>query len=1002
MVLFKRNDLISRIKFAISENIKITLIVGAPISYDYGNKKGVSDVSRVIDRIRREFSQDPLALEALKQKMERPDSNPYQEAFEHVLGLRGARHANLLIKQSVLEAYSGPDLHDNSESYDPAHWYLPPAVNAIGKILALKPELFGNRVITTNFDPLIEIGIKRAGGVSFSSFYHRDGNPSATEAEGVNVIHLHGFWRGSDTLHTPHQLRQNRPQLKNYLSEVFRTTLVLVVAYGGWDDVVGSAIESVVMDDASEHEFLWAFKSDDFHHLEMAESKLLTRLRPGMDRGRVQLYGDVDCHEVFPMLADVLIPDVPKVEDKSVCVVSEKEILSPREKEMVKLVGIPRERRVDATPRIDDFVGRTSEIEKLTAAKATVICLTGLGGLGKSALAAKLLSNLSDDYFKDWRDCREESNTAQTALSLFIERISNGKVLAESLSQASAINLADLIIEYSQNRKIALVLDNIDTYIDIEGQAPLGVIGGICNRLLDAKCQVKIILTCRPKVEVAHGRFFSFSLPGLDEASVKVLFANKSGGHQLSDEECSDLMRLTEAHPLYVSMLAAQLLSNDRKLPSILQEVESSKSDVPAMILRSTYKLLSDEQKKFLRIFAELERPESEDVLEDVTGLRYNKLSKLLKRLRDLNIIQERRDLNDKTLVDLHPLVKQFLRREYPQKDRETFISQIIVYFNKKLAYVTNLLGKEQIPNSVLELWIHKIEVLCNQNDWNMAVSDLLRIGDELERAGLIEDFVRLGQKILASVEWLTAVDEIKDLRKLISNVCHQLSHMGEHAQVRTLMDNYVASVGKRGADMVNMNEILAFDAWINEDYKKAIYFAEESVELLKNIDFSPPSSPGYTLALAQRDNGDVEAALQYLLEGLTVTEALSVESGKGAEFYGNVGRCFYLNNDMPMALKFYQLSGREMSKKMSSFHNVGWLRFWVAEAMHKLGRTKESFSFACAAKHIWSGGSLVLELRSDSFIDELRNSGILSEVDLIPEWQAERIFNAWLASDLA
>ncbi len=1001
MTLFKRNDLVSRINYAISQNIKITLIVGAPISFDYQAKRGVADVPRLIEHIKDGFANDPSALDALKKTLEKADSNPYQAAFEFVLGVRGARYANLLIRQSVLKAYSGSELQENGDFGESVNWYMPPAIDAIGRMLGQRPELFGNRIITTNFDPLIEMGIRNAGGISYSTFFHRDGNPAATEANGVNVIHLHGFWRGSDTLHTPTQLRQHRPQLQSYLSELFRTTLVVVMAYGGWDDVVGTAIEDVMMDDASEHEFLWAFKTDDFCHLEIAEAKLLSRLRPGMERGRVQLYGGVDCHEVFPMLADTLVPTpAAVVEHKQKGLIDIKVAMSPREKELGGYVGIPRERLVDATPRIDDFVGRESEIAKLKATHAPVICLTGFGGLGKSALAAKLLSELSDEYLKDWRDCREQSNTVHTALTFFIERISNGEITAESLSQASPNDLVDLIIDFSANRKVVLVLDNVDTYIDFDNQQPLGVISALCSRLLDAKCQMKLILTCRPQVEVAHGRFLSFSVPGLDEASVRVLFANKSGGYKLSDGECANLIRLTQAHPLYVSMLAAQLLSKNREISSILQEVEAAESDVPAMILRSTYKLLSEDQTNVLRILAELERPESENALEEVTGLRYNRLTKLLKRLRDLNLIQERRDFNDKTLIDLHPLVRQFLRREYPKKDRESFIAQVIVYFNKKLSVVTRLFGKEQVPNSVLELWIHKLEVLCNQGDWGVVVSDLLRIGDELERAGLVEDFVRLGQKIFSGVDWFTAIDDIKDFRILINNICHQLSHLGEHALVRRWMEHYLAMVGGRGADKVNRKEIMAFDAWLSGSYQDAISFATEADELSRQVDFSPPSSPGHTLALALRDSGNIEAALPKLLEGLTVAEAMDEGNGKDPTFYGNIGRCFYLSGDIAMSLKFYQLCGRAMAKKMITVHNTGWLRFWVAEGMLKAGRAYDAFTFACAAKHIWNQGSRLLELKADNLITQLKNSGAVTEVDLMPEWRAERTFNAWLSSD--
>ncbi|MBI2744520.1 MAG: hypothetical protein HYX45_02955 [Burkholderiales bacterium] len=153
-----------------------------------------------------------------------------------------------------------------------------------------------------------------------------------------------------------------------------------------------------------------------------------------------------------------------------------------------------------------------------------------------------------------------------------------------------------------------------------------------------------------------------------------------------------------------LSMLAAQRLGTDKSVATILSEVEASRSDVPAMILRSTYKLLKSDQTDVLRLLAELERPEHESALEEVTGQRYNRLSKSLKRLKDLSLVLERRDLSDKTLIDIHPLVRQFLRREYPKRDRDSFIGRVILYFDRRLAIVAKLLGKENIPKHILDI----------------------------------------------------------------------------------------------------------------------------------------------------------------------------------------------------------------------------------------------------------------------------------------------------------
>jgi len=120
---------------------------------------------------------------------------------------------------------------------DLSGWHLNPGTEALGKLVAQFPNHFGKTLLTTNFDPLLEVAIQRVGGLFYKTVLHSDGNLGQTEASGCHVVHLHGFWLGTDTLHTARQLGQPRPHLKDSLRSLLRNKLVVVCAYGGWDDV---------------------------------------------------------------------------------------------------------------------------------------------------------------------------------------------------------------------------------------------------------------------------------------------------------------------------------------------------------------------------------------------------------------------------------------------------------------------------------------------------------------------------------------------------------------------------------------------------------------------------------------------------------------------------------------------------------------------------------------------------------------------------------------------
>ena len=86
-------------------------------------------------------------------------------------------------------------------------WALTRGTEALGGLISKYPERFGGSLLTTNFDPLFEVAIRRVGGKLFRTILHSDGYLGQTQGEGCHVIHLHGYWYGSDTLHTIQQLR---------------------------------------------------------------------------------------------------------------------------------------------------------------------------------------------------------------------------------------------------------------------------------------------------------------------------------------------------------------------------------------------------------------------------------------------------------------------------------------------------------------------------------------------------------------------------------------------------------------------------------------------------------------------------------------------------------------------------------------------------------------------------------------------------------------------------
>jgi len=236
---------------------------------------------------------------------------------------------DVVAQQAVLEAYRPSDwsvsllathgiwqrvelpLGESVEN-DLGSWDLPPGVQAIGQLLARRAEDFGNRILTTNFDPLVEVSI-RCGGVRATSVpINSDGSVGVLAVDAaVRVFHLHGFWRptleenGARLLHEPSNRMRAQPEMVQAISDRITGDVVCVVGCGGWDAIVTAALREVMR--SRPVRVLWALhQSED--RVARDESDRLRRTIGAS----LACYTGIDSDSLFVRLARGL--DVPPME----------------------------------------------------------------------------------------------------------------------------------------------------------------------------------------------------------------------------------------------------------------------------------------------------------------------------------------------------------------------------------------------------------------------------------------------------------------------------------------------------------------------------------------------------------------------------------------------------------------------------------------------------------------------------------------------------------------
>jgi hypothetical protein len=305
--LLTRDDLLIA---AIATKRPVAFLVGSPLSFNAG--VGVPGVTEILDFVRDEIrSRAAFSLPKFETALNgKTGGDAYQEAMKWLGSKMGQDAINDVIKTAVLKARkSGAyELQDGIDG-QPDEWSIPFGTASLGEMVAGGNERFLGPVLTTNFDPLISLAVRSAGGRSGRRVLTADGTlaGAAEDEPGIcTVVHLHGFWRDSDTLHTQAQLTTPRPKLTKSLQRLLQRRTLIVAAYGGWDDVFTQALIELMNDEQAPLDVIWCFYEADADNVKDRYGKLLAAVEPAIVMNRFRAFGGIDCHSIFGEILSTL------------------------------------------------------------------------------------------------------------------------------------------------------------------------------------------------------------------------------------------------------------------------------------------------------------------------------------------------------------------------------------------------------------------------------------------------------------------------------------------------------------------------------------------------------------------------------------------------------------------------------------------------------------------------------------------------------------------------
>lgn len=221
-------------------------------------------------------------------------------------------------------------------------------------------------------------------------------------------------------------------------------------------------------------------------------------------------------------------------------------------------------------PAITTFYGRTEELALLTSwiveEHCRVVSVLGLGGIGKSVLAVRLMHQVAERFeVVIWRSLRDTPSCEMLLDECF-------QVLAPQMLRDMSVSLEqrlNLLLKYLQNARVLLVLDNLEMLLQEglgTGRMRPGYEGYIqlLRRLAETEHQSCLLLTSREKPkdlapqEGSRTPVRSLHLDSLDVDSCKHLLAEKEVVGSSSEQ--ARLIEVYAGNPLALKIVAQTIV----------------------------------------------------------------------------------------------------------------------------------------------------------------------------------------------------------------------------------------------------------------------------------------------------------------------------------------------------------------------------------------------------------------------------------------------------------
>ena len=323
---------------------------------------------------------------------------------------------------------------------------------------------------------------------------------------------------------------------------------------------------------------------------------------------------------------------------------------------------------------------------------------------------------------------------------------------------------------------------------------------------------------------------------------------------------------MTQGHPLWVNLVAMQATQRIDGLHGALDLIKKGGATLPKTT-KTIWDSLNDQQRSVLRTMAELDRSEPESYLFKILpGINYNRVNRALKTLGSFHLIETRTQPGSEPLLGLHPIIREFVRSNFPKRDQEQHAGPILGFLDQMISRFKYLLPQDP-PYAILENWIQKAELEIRFGHFEEATSTIAEIVHPLVNRGYSEEMIRLTMRLLGEVNWAEACSSYKDFDSVFQRCLTLMIQLGHDAS-EGLLTQYEDAIPGKSSQFILLCNLRCYADWYTGKYDSAIRWGEKGKHLKNSTSVDTVFSTKHNLALARRDAGRIPEALVSSLTG--------------------------------------------------------------------------------------------------------------------------------------